>query len=175
MKLPDNAIHWPISNWKKYMFTWHQALAMVVLSVLTIEADLFVAIKLVEQIRQMTETFPFQCCREIADPGKWTAGKDDTADPYMIDRMHNILDKLSFTMPLDTFIKVVKQSVHLDGRTKLGWQIQVCLLWNAVHRLEILSKQIDPDAIWKRPKDRIKDAWAVYRGKAVVIYVKRSD
>lgn len=115
----------------------------------------------------------FECCQTIPDPGPWTAGVDDSADPRMVKAMHDIRDKLSYNMPLDDFIWAMKAAVHLDGRTKLGWRLQVCLMWNAVHRLEILAKQIDPDAIWRaRGWARIKDAWAVYQGRAVVIYVK---
>lgn len=118
----------------------------------------------------------FQCCQTIPDPKPWTAGVDDSADPRMVEAMHSIRDKLSHNMPLDDFIWALKAAVNIDSRTNLGWRLQVCLLWNAVHRLEILGKQIDPDAIWRRRGwPRLKDAWAVFQGRAVVIYVKGDD
>lgn len=118
----------------------------------------------------------FRCCLLTDDPGPWTAGKDDSADPRMVSAMHNIRDRLSNRMPLDDFIWALKASVQIDNRTMLGGDIQRCLLWNAAHRLEILAKQIDPDAIWRmRGWPRLKDAWAVFRGRAVVVYVKSGD
>lgn len=115
----------------------------------------------------------FQCCRLTPDPGPWTAGVDDSADPQMTARMHGILDKMSYDTPLHDFIWCLKAAVNVDSRTKLGWRLQVCLLWNAAHRLEILGERIDPDAIWRGGGwARIKDALAVYQGRAVAIYTK---
>jgi hypothetical protein len=117
----------------------------------------------------------FRCCMTTTDPGPWKAGVDDAADDAMIGRMHSIRDRLSHSMPLDDFIWALKASVGIDSRTMLGWDIQRCLLSNAAHRLEILEKQIDPDAIWRmRGLPRLRDAWAVFRGRAVVVYVKES-
>jgi hypothetical protein len=115
-----------------------------------------------------------RCCLTTEDPGEWKAGKDDSADPPMIMRMHKIRDMLSFSMPLNDFILALKMAVHIDSRTMLGGDITRCLLSNAAHRLEIMANRTDPDAIWNRPgsKYRIKDAWAVYKGKAVAVYVK---
>jgi hypothetical protein len=107
------------------------------------------------------------------DPGPWKAGVDDGAEDSMINRMHSIRDKLSHNMPLDDFIWALKAGVNIDSRTMLGGDITRCLLSNAAHRLAIMGKQIDPDAIWRgRGWPRLKDAWAVYRGRAVVIHIK---
>lgn len=115
----------------------------------------------------------FRCCLLTSDPGEWTAGVDDTADPYMVNRMHSITNRLSHAMPLDDLIWALKASVNIDSRTMLGGDIQRCLLSNAAHRLEILGKNIDPTAIWKmRGLPRLKGAWAVFRGRAVPLYVR---
>jgi len=115
-----------------------------------------------------------RCCLTTPDPGKWTAGVDDGADLGMIQQMHDIRDKLSFKMPLDDFIWALKSAVHIDSRTMLGGDIQRCLLSNAAHRLEIMGNRTDPDATWNMPKSkyRLKDAWAVWKGRAAVVYVK---
>lgn len=115
-----------------------------------------------------------RCCLTTPDPGKWTAGVDDSGDDEHTERMHNIRDKLSYNMPIDDFIWALKSAVGIDSRTMLGGDITRCLLSNAAHRLEIMTKKTDPTSIWNMPgsKWRIKDAWAVFRGRAVVIYVK---
>lgn len=116
------------------------------------------------------------CCLNTPEPGPWTAGVDDAADPRMIRSMREIRDKLSHKMPLDDFIRAVKASMQIDSRTMLGGDIQRCLLANAAHRLAILGKQIDPEAAWRpRGLARLKDAWAVFRGRAVVTYIKGSE
>ncbi len=118
----------------------------------------------------------FQCCQTTPDPAPWTAGKDDSADPDMVRRMHGIRDRLSYNMPLHNFIACLKDAVHVDGRTRPGYHLQACLMWNAVHRLEILGEGIDPDAVWRRRGwPRLRDAWAVFQGRAVVVYVKGND
>lgn len=98
------------------------------------------------------------------------------ADPSMTNALYRIRDLLSYEMPIDDFIWSLKAAVQIDSRTMLGGDIQRCLLSNAAHRLEILQKQIDPDAIWRaRGWPRLKDAWAVFRGRAVVTYVTPPD
>lgn len=119
------------------------------------------------------EPVAFRCCMTTPDPGPWTAGKNDSADPSMIKQMHNIRDRLSYKMPLDDFIWTLKASAQIDSRTMLGGDLQRCLLHNAAHHLEILAKQIDPDAIWRtRGWPRLADAWAVFCGRAVVTYIR---
>lgn len=118
---------------------------------------------------------PRRCCLTTPDPGEWKAGVDDSADPAMIERMRGITSRLSYRMPIWELIWVLKAASNIDSRTRLGGDIQRCLLSNAAYRLEILALQIDPTQSWKKTRDRIKDAWAVYRGRAAAIYIKRID
>lgn len=98
---------------------------------------------------------------------------DDSADPEMIKRMHDLRDNLSYRMPIHDFIKSLKVAVQLDSRTRLGGDLQRCLLWNAAHRLEVLAENIDPNAPYARPlRERMRDALAVLKGRAVVTFVK---
>jgi hypothetical protein len=115
-----------------------------------------------------------RCCLTTGDPGKWTAGVNNSADDNHIGLMHGIRNKLSYNMPLNDFIWALKSAVGIDSRTMLGGDIQRCLLSNAAHRLEIMGNRTDPDATWSMPlsKYRFKDAWAVLMGRAAVIYVK---
>lgn len=85
--------------------------------------------------------------------------------------MRNIQDRLSYNMPISDLILALKASVQIDSRTKLGGDIQRCLLSNAAHRLEILAEGIDP-APWRTFRDRIKDAWSVIRRRSVCIHVR---
>lgn len=114
----------------------------------------------------------FQCCLLTPDPGPWKAGVDDSADPEMIARMHSITGRLSYAMPLDDFIWALRAAVNIDSRTRLGRDIQRCLLSNAVHRLEVLGRQIDRDTCWRPWRMRLKDAWAVWQRRAAVTYIK---
>lgn len=113
----------------------------------------------------------WQCCLNTPDPRPWTAGVDDSSSPEMIDVMHSIRDNLSHSTPIKDFIKSLEAACNLDSRTRLGWRIQVCLLSNAAHRLTLLSQKIDP-APGRSVRQRIKDAWAVLKGRAVAIYVR---
>src|SRR5882724_3632796 len=115
----------------------------------------------------------FRCCLTTKDPGPWKAGVDDAAYDPMVMRMHTIRDQLSYNMPLKDFIWALKSAIGIDSRTMLGGDIQRCLLSNAAHRLEVMGNRTDPDAVWNMPgsKYRLRDAWAVFRGRAVVIYV----
>lgn len=116
-----------------------------------------------------------RCCLTTPEPGAWTAGIDDSADAAMIDRMRDITKRLNYRMPIWELIWVLKASLNVDSRTRMGGDIQRCLLSNAAYRLEILALQIDPTQQWKKRRDRIKDAWAVYKGRAAAIYIKGSD
>src|SRR5450631_1503603 len=71
-----------------------------------------------------------RCCLTTPDPGKWQAGVDDTADPAMVKAMHNIRDRLSHRMPLIDLIWALKAAVQIDSRTRMGHDIQNCLLSN---------------------------------------------
>lgn len=91
-------------------------------------------------------------------------------------RIRAIRDGLSFNTPLWAFIQKLKASVNIDSRTMLGGDIQRCLLSNAAHRLEILGLRIDPTASWRRTGfARLREAWDVFHGRAVAIYVKEPD
>lgn len=115
---------------------------------------------------------PPWCCLNTPDPGPWKAGVDDAADPAMINAMHRIRDNLSYRTPIHEFIKQLHAAVQIDNRTRLGHDIQRCLLSNAAHRLTLLAERIDP-APWRTTRDRLIDAWAVFRGRAVAIHVAR--
>lgn len=115
-----------------------------------------------------------RCCLTTPEPGAWTAGIDDTADPGMINRMRDIIKRLNYRMPIWELIWVIKAAVNIDSRTQMGGDIQRCLLSNAAYRLEILALQIEPSQSWKKRRDIIKDAWAVLRGQAVAIYTKKA-
>lgn len=110
----------------------------------------------------------FRCCLTTSDPGPWTAGVDDSADPEMVRAMHTIRDRLSHNTPLRDLIWALKASVNIDSRTRLGGDIQRCLLSNAAHRLQTLGEGVDP-APWRSLRDRIADAWAVLRRRGVCI------
>lgn len=116
-------------------------------------------------------TKPPWCCLNTPDPGPWQAGVDDAADPQMIGDMHNIRDNLSYSTPIFDFVLKLRAAVHIDNRTRLGNDIQRCLLANAAHRLTLLTQNIDPQP-WRTWRERIRDAWAVYRGSAVAIHVR---
>jgi hypothetical protein len=113
-----------------------------------------------------------RCCLTTPDPGEWKAGVDDSADMTMVNRMRDIVSRLNYRMPIWELIWVMKASINIDSRTNMGADIQRCLLSNAAHRLELLALQIEPTNMWKRKRDIIKDAWAVYRGRAAAVYLR---
>lgn len=121
-------------------------------------------------LEHMIDSFP-RCCLTTPDPGKWTAGVDNTADPGMISAMHNIREHLSYQMPLNELVWALRASVQIDSRTMLGGDIQRCLLSNAADRLDILGRFVDP-APWATLSMRLRDAWAVVRGRAVCVYLR---
>lgn len=118
-----------------------------------------------------------------ADPKPWKAGVDDSADPQMIEAMHNIAGRLSHRTPMGEFVRMLRAGMQLDSRTNLGWHIQTALLANAADRLEYMFDSYCPlqdiklheEAVWKLPggyfNTKLKDAWAVWRRKAVALYV----
>ena len=125
-----------------------------------------------------------QCCLNTPRPGPWAAGVDDAADPAMVNSMERIRSNLSHRTPLPDFIWMLKAAVQIDNRTLLGHDIQRCLLSNAADRLEILyasgrlSNPDDPNVkhvrwwlSWGYFNGKAKDAWAVFRRRAVAIYV----
>lgn len=125
-----------------------------------------------------------RCCLTTPDPGKWQAGVDDGADPGMIKAMHNIRDRLSHRMPLNDLIWALKAAVQIDSRTRLGHDIQRCLLSNAADRLEFIyatTPGLHPDpktlehvrwlVSWRYFNGKVRDAWAVFRRRAVALYV----
>ncbi len=118
-----------------------------------------------------------------ADPQSWKAGVDDSADPPMITSMHSIAGRLSHRTPMGEFIRMLRAAVQIDNRTLLGNDIQRCLLSNAADRLEFMfasyCPSVDPkiDArvmwyvSWRYFNAKLKDAWAVFRKRAVALYV----
>lgn len=113
---------------------------------------------------------PFRCCLNTTDPGPWTAGVDDSADPEMVSAMHNITLNLSNDTALPDYIKKLRAAVNIDSRTRLGGDIQRCLLSGAADRLLLMSKNIDPWP-WQSRRQRWRDAWDVFMGRAVAIRV----
>lgn len=111
-----------------------------------------------------------RCCLTTPDPGAWKAGVDNTADQKMVNAMHKIRDLLSYQMPAQDLIWALRAEAQVDTRTMLGDDIQRCLLSNASHRLEALVEKIDP-APWNTLRNRIMDAWAIIRRRAVCVYV----
>ena len=114
---------------------------------------------------------PFWCCLNTPDPAPWQAGVDDSADADHVGMMHGIRDNLSYRTPIFDFIRQLRAAVQVDNRTLLGRDIQRCLLSNAAHRLTLLAEKIDP-APWRSRQERLHDAWAVFKGRAVAVHVR---
>jgi hypothetical protein len=111
---------------------------------------------------------PVCCCKETSDPGPWKAGVDDGADPPMVNRMHAVRDQLSHAMSDDDLIWICRASAGLDQRTRLGYHIQCCVLFNAAARLALLSKGENPYP--RSPlRYRISRAWLVLTGRASAV------
>lgn len=120
------------------------------------------------------------------DPGPWTAGIDDTADPKMIANMHYVLNNLSHKTTVPDLIKLARMSAGLDQRTRLGYHVQCALLANVADRLEVMYASL-PDAdlavvehvrwymSWGYFNGKIKDAWAVYKRRAIALYIPILD
>jgi hypothetical protein len=89
----------------------------------------------------------------------------------MIDRMHRVRDGLSRDMPTSALIDKLRAAVQIDSRTKLGRDIQRCLLSCAADRLMLIVEHVDP-APWRTWVQNLRDALAVYRREAVAIYVQ---
>lgn len=118
-----------------------------------------------------------------ADPKPWKAGVDDSADPAMIAAMHDIAGRLSHRTPMPEFIKMVRGSAGLDQRTRFGYHIQCAILHNAADRLEVmfasccplqdleLEKHVRWYMQWGYFNQKLRDAWAVFRRRAVVLYI----
>lgn len=124
------------------------------------------------------------CCHSAADPAPWKAGVDDASDPSMVGAMHRIRCGLSHRTPLPDFIWMLKAAVQIDSRTTMGHDIQRCLLSNAADRLEILYvssntlpagdknlERVRWGMSWRYYNGKIRDAWAVFRRRAVALYV----
>jgi hypothetical protein len=113
-------------------------------------------------------TGPLCCCKDTPDPGPWKAGVDDSAEPGMVKRMHEVRDRLRNDMSNDDLIWMCRTSASLDQRTRLGYHIQCCVLHNAASRLELLAKGRDPNP-YGLFGHRIAQAWAVLSGRASAI------
>lgn len=111
-----------------------------------------------------------ECCLRVAEPGPWKAGKDDSADPYMVERMHAVMGRLSHNMSTDDLTWMCRASAALDQRTRLGYHIQCCVLHNAASRLELLSTGKDPMP-WAHWINRLRNGWEVFRGRAFAIEI----
>lgn len=111
------------------------------------------------------------CCMGTPDPGPWTAGVDDSADQYMIHRMHSARSMLRNDISDEDLVKVCRISVGLDQRTRLGYHIQCCVLHLAASRLELLALKRDPYpyTTWRA---RLHMAWEVWKGRANAIRFK---
>jgi hypothetical protein len=102
----------------------------------------------------------------------------------MIASMERIRSGLSHRTPLPEFILMLKAAVQIDNRTRLGHDIQRCLLSNAADRLELIyatTPGMNPDrknvehvrwwASWGYFNAKLRDAWAVFRRRAVALYI----
>jgi hypothetical protein len=118
-------------------------------------------------------------------PAPWKAGVDNSADPMMVERMEQIQQNLNHRTPMPEFIKMLNRAVNIDSRTIMGQDIQRALLSNAAIRLEYLYLALDPvpegplkeDGKWLMSWryfncGRFRDAWAVFKRRAVALYVK---
>lgn len=119
------------------------------------------------------------------DPQPWKAGVDDSADPAMIDNMHYVLNNLSHKTTVPDLIRLARMSAGLDQRTRLGYHVQCATLHNLADRLEVIYASLpgaDPAVIahvkwymsWGYFNGKAKDAWAVFRRRAVALYVPHS-
>ena len=97
-----------------------------------------------------------------------SAGVDDGADPDMVKALHRITERLSYKMPIRDLIWALDAAAQIDSRTRLGGDIQRCLLSNAAHRLRILAEGVDP-APWRSLRDRVADCWMIIRRRGVCV------
>jgi hypothetical protein len=90
----------------------------------------------------------------------------------MVERFANIADGLSYRTPLpDLVVKMKSMAASGDLRTLWGHDIARCLLHNGADRLRLLGEKIDVRP-WRGFRELVRDAWSVFRGSAVAIYVK---
>ena len=114
------------------------------------------------------------CCHAANPPGPWKAGVDDAADPKMIRLMTDIASKISYRTPLSEHVKFCKWTVSsVDTRTRMGDSITRCLLANSAAFIQVLMFHVNPWP-WQSWRERVRDAWYVYKRKAVAIYVTRT-
>lgn len=109
------------------------------------------------------------CCRSTPLPAPWTAGVDDSADRPMVMNITAIAGNLNYETPLWEFILMLEAAVGIDSRTRLGGDIQRCLLTNAAARLRLLGEKIEPHPWTNTLRWRIRDAWAVLCRRSIAI------
>lgn len=112
---------------------------------------------------------PICCCKDTPDPGPWQAGVDDSADRVMIMRMHDARSMLHGDISNEDLIKAIRISVGLDQRTRLGYNIQCCVLHLAASRLELLALAHNLTPYPRSWRVRLASAWEVFQGRAAAV------
>ena len=81
---------------------------------------------------------------------------------------------LSYRTPVPRLIRMLRQMGSCgDLRVLVNQDITRALLHNAADRLKLISENIDPRP-WRTRRQRLSDAWDVYRQRAVALRVKGS-
>lgn len=120
----------------------------------------------VEYLRPIAE----QCCRQQARPGLGLGNAN--VFPEQLDRMEDIVSRLRYDLPIDDLILLMRMcGSTLDTRPRFGDNIMRCVIANGADVIETLAKQIDTRP-WRTWRQRLADAWAVYRERAQAVYVK---
>lgn len=109
------------------------------------------------------------CCRAQPRPGVGLG--DGKAFPEQLVVMEGIVERLRYDLPVQDLVMLMKSAgSSLDNRPRFGNDIMRCIIHNGAERLEMLSSKIDTRP-WRTWRQRIADAWAVFRERAQAIYV----
>jgi len=84
----------------------------------------------------------------------------------------NIIEQdLDYRTPIPDLIKKMKQSgSSVDLRELRGRDLTRCLLHNGAEKLELLYRRVNTRP-WNNWRQRLRDGWAVFQGRALAIYV----
>ena len=113
-----------------------------------------------------------RCCR--AQPRPQIGLGNQRAFPEQLEIMEGIVSRLRYDLPVEELITLMRNAgSSLDNRPQFGNDIMRCLIHNGAERLELLASKIDTRP-WRTWRQRLADAWAVYRQRAQAIYVNGS-